>query len=77
MKAKKIMTGSTEKSIDKRAEVKASKEKRFKNILIRIPIGVLTEVDEWIQKKPWLNRTQWIVQAIYKKLVDESDGKAE
>ena len=72
MTVKKKVSAEMENFIDKGADVKASKEKGFKNVLVRMPVGVLTELDEWIQKKPWLNRTQWIVQAIYQKLVDES-----
>jgi hypothetical protein len=76
MAVRKKAIPEIEKFIDKGADVKASKKNGFKNILVRVPVGVLTEVDEWLLKKPWLNRTQWIVQAMYQKLVDESyEGK--
>lgn len=64
---KKIDTG-IEKFIDKGADVKASKEKDFKNVLVRLPINVLHRLDERIEKKPWMNRTQFIVEAIDDKL---------
>ncbi len=59
--------------IDKGADVKASKEKEFKNILIRVPKSILNELDTWVEKKPWINRTQWIVEAIHEKLNKESE----
>lgn len=76
MTVRKKINPSIENFIDKGADVKASKEIGFKNILIRVPTGVLMEVDEWLLKKPWINRTQWIVQAIYEKLVDETDVRS-
>lgn len=69
MAVKKRSTPSVENFIDNGADVKASKEnKRFKNILIRIPAAILTELDFCVEKKPWLNRTQWIVEAIHEKI---------
>ena len=68
MAVKKKISTSMEKFIDKGADVKASKDKGFKNILVRMPTGILTELNETIEKKPWLNRTQWIVEAIYERL---------
>jgi hypothetical protein len=56
------------KFIDKGADVKVSKEKEFKNVLVRIPTSILTNLDEVLEKTPWLNRTQWIVEAINERL---------
>lgn len=69
MAVKKKMSPAAESFIDKGADVKSSKEtKSFKNVLIRIPNCILTELDYWVAKKPWLNRTQWIVEAIHDKI---------
>jgi hypothetical protein len=57
-----------ERFIDKGADVKASKDIGFKNVLVRLPTSILTELDACIEKKPWVNRTQWIVEAIHEKL---------
>lgn len=71
MAVKKVVTKSVYKFIDKGADVKANKDKGFKTILIRIPTGILNELDEELEKKPWLNRTQWIVEAIHDQLGKE------
>lgn len=68
MAVKKKVNSSIDSFIDKGADVKANKDKSFKNILIRVPTGILNELDTWVQKKPWINRTQWIVEAIHEKL---------
>jgi hypothetical protein len=68
MAVKKKMSTSMERFIDKGAPVKASKEKEFKNILVRMPASILTKLDEVLEKTPWVNRTQWIVEAIYERL---------
>jgi hypothetical protein len=70
MTIKKI-SRSIEAFIDKGADVKSTKDKGFKNVLIRIPNSILEELDELIKKKPWLNRTQWIVEAIHDKIKSE------
>lgn len=70
MTVKKKISPELERFIDKGADVKASKDKGFKNILVRMPTSVLTELDESLENKPWLNRTQWIVEAIHEKLKD-------
>ena len=54
--------------IGKAIEDKPVKQKKFKNVLIRIPIDILNELDSLIEKKPWVNRTQWIIQVIHEKL---------
>lgn len=77
MAVKKKVICSIDSFIDKGADVKANKDKSFKNILIRIPTGILEELDQWLEKKPWLNRTQLIVEAIHEKLkcdLKESKG---
>jgi metal-responsive CopG/Arc/MetJ family transcriptional regulator len=33
-----------------------------------MPTGILRELDDLVEKKPWLNRTQWIVEAIHDQL---------
>jgi len=63
--------------IEKGADVKESKSKDFKNVLFRIPTSVLTELDKLVEKKPWLNRTQWIVEAINDKIKSEYDASKE
>lgn len=68
MAVKKKVNESINSFIDKGADVKASKKEGFKNILIRIPESVLSELDYVLEKKPWMARTQWIVEAIHEKL---------
>jgi len=68
MSVKKKVTSSIDSFIDKGAQVKANKDKSFRNILIRMPTGILDELDSWVEKKPWINRTQWIVEAIHERL---------
>lgn len=69
MIVKKRVVTSIESFIDKGADVRGTKEKEFKNVLVRIPIEIVNELDSLIEKKPWTNRTQWIVDAIYEKLM--------
>lgn len=69
MTVKKRVVTSIESFIDKGADVKGAKEKEFKNVLVRIPIEILSELDSIIERKPWTNRTQWIVDAIYEKIM--------
>jgi hypothetical protein len=68
MVVKKKIETSVNSFIDKGADVKASKYKEFQNILVRVPIGILNELDSSVEKKPWLTRTQWVVEAINEKL---------
>ena len=68
MAVKKKVNDSINSFIDKGANVKATKERGFKNVLIRIPENFLTEIEEALEKKPWLTRTQWVVEAIHEKL---------
>jgi len=68
MAVKKKIDNTIKSFIDNGADVKASKDKDFKNVLIRIPTNVLNRLDERIEKKPWMNRTQFIVEAIDDKL---------
>jgi hypothetical protein len=68
MTVKKKVNRYIRKFIDDGADVKDSKDKEFKNILIRVPISVLIQLAEAIEKKPWIYRTQWIVEAIHEKL---------
>lgn len=73
MAVKKKVSPSVESFIDKGADVKSAKDKSFKNVLIRIPFSVLNRLDELVETKPWLNRTQWIVEAIDEKIKRDSD----
>lgn len=73
MTVKKKVIPSVNSFIDKGADVKESKEMEFKNILFRIPMNILNQLDDCIQKKPWINRTQWIVEAIHEKLNKEGN----
>lgn len=80
MAVKKKVSPAVESFIDKGADVKVSKVgKNFKNVLIRIPTSILAQLDCFIEKKPWLNRTQWIVEAIHDKIksdfCDEQEEK--
>jgi hypothetical protein len=68
MAVKKQMNTSVENFIDKGAGVKATKGSGFKNILIRVPVAILNEMDRKLSEKPWINRTQWIVESIHEKL---------
>lgn len=78
MAVKKRSAPSVENFIDKGADVKSSKDsKSFKNVLIRIPTSILTQLDHWVEKKPWLNRTQWIVEAIHDKIKSDFDEEQE
>ena len=77
MAVKKKMNSSVEKFIEQGASVKLVDEKAFKNVLIRIPYGLLLELDEWNTRKPWINRTQWIVEAIHEKLKRDLNEEKE
>lgn len=77
MAVKKKMNASVEKFIEQGASVKLVDEKAFKNVLIRIPYGLLLELDEWNTRKPWINRTQWIVEAIHEKLKRDLNEEKE
>jgi hypothetical protein len=77
MVVKKKTNAEIERFIDKGAAVKAIKDLDFKTILLRIPTIILIELDEELRKKPWLNRTQWIVGTIYEKLMEVSNGGEE
>lgn len=71
MAVKKKITPSVDSFIDKGADVKAKKEKGFKNILVRVPTKILDDLDNLLEQKPWLNRTQLIVESISEKLNKE------
>ena len=78
MTVKKKVAPSISSFIDKGADVKGKKHKGFKNILVRMPIAILDELDEFIEKKPWvINRTQWIIEAIHQKLKSDSNEEKE
>lgn len=71
MAVKKKISPDMDKFIDKGAGVKPSKECIFKNILVRMPNTILNQIDELVAYKPWVNRTQWIVEAVHEKLTKE------
>ena len=65
MAVKKQVDRSVEKFIDKGADVKSNKkDKEAKSILVRFPMSMLNELAERKKKKPWFNRTQFIVDAV-------------
>ena len=72
MPVKRNLGKSVDSFIGKGADVKTEKNKNFKNILIRVPLGILSDLDALVEKKPWINRTQWIVEAIHEKLQENS-----
>jgi hypothetical protein len=43
----------------------------FTNVLTRIPSSVLERVDAKVKEKPWMTRTQWIIEALITKLDKE------
>ncbi len=47
---------------------KLTNKLHFKNVLIRTPISLLEQVDNLLREKPWMNRTQWLMEAIESKL---------
>jgi hypothetical protein len=61
--------------VGKEVDVGPLDKKDFTKILIRIPNILLIGLDLLLDEKPWLNRTQWIVDAIHQKLTN--DIKAE
>jgi len=77
MVVKKKTSSSIDSFIGKGADVKEAKYSDFKNILIRIPIAILNAVDEQLKEKPWINRTHWIVEAIFDKLTEEANEEKE
>ena len=62
-----------ESFISKGGEVSSDKKVRanFTSIILRVPDKILNRIDLELDKKPWMNRTQWIVEAIADKLGDE------
>ncbi len=78
MAVKKKISREAEIFIDKGADVKPSKDnKSFKNVLIRMPISILTQLDYIVKRKPWINRTQWIVEAINYKIKSDLHEEKE
>ena len=59
--------------INKGGSVASDKKAKgdFTNVLIRVPVSILERVDRCVERKPWMNRTQWILEAIDKKLEEE------
>jgi len=48
------------------------KKSDFTNILLRVPNSCLERIQERLDKKQWMNRTQWIMEAIEAKLNENS-----
>ena len=42
------------------------------SVLFRIPISILEKVDAKVKERPWMTRTQWIMEAIEVKLNENS-----
>ena len=40
----------------------------FTSVLFRIPLSILEKMDAKVKEKPWMTRTQWIMEAIEAKL---------
>lgn len=74
MAVKKKKDTTIESFIDKGASVKASKEKGFKNILISVPLYLLSEIKAALDNDPGLRRNRWIVEAIKAKLKSDEDN---
>jgi len=77
MAVKKKVNRSIETFIDKGADVKSGKGKHFKNVLIRVPVDILNQLDDALSKKPWFTRTQWVVSAIHEKLNSDTHEEKE
>jgi len=77
MAVKKKVNRSVEAFIENGAEVKSSKGKHFKNILIRVPNEILVRLDAAKSRKPWYTRTQWVVTAIHEKLNSDANEEKE
>jgi hypothetical protein len=61
-----------EEFILKGGQVSGDKKEKgeFSNVLIRIPQAMLDAIDQRVKRKPWMNRTQWILEAIDSQLED-------
>lgn len=62
--------------IEKGGEVKGDKKENseFTNINLRIPKCMMESISKELEKRPWINRTQWILNAMAEKLETSSDG---
>jgi len=58
------------KSIDKGQKTYVHKI-HFTNVLFRIPVEILGQVDAKVEERPWTTRTQWIMEAIEAKLNED------
>ncbi len=59
--------------INNGGQVKADQKDKveFSNILIRVPNSILKDVGICLSRKPWMNRTQWVMEAIVNLIEDE------
>lgn len=57
--------------IEKGGDVASDKKKNveFTVLSIRVPNIILKELDEELEKKPWVSRNHWIVEALAEKLI--------
>lgn len=42
---------------------------KWTNLCLRVPNIILKELDEELEKKPWVSRNHWIVEALAEKLI--------
>jgi hypothetical protein len=72
MAVKRKIDKSVESFIEKGAEVKGKKGKKFKDILLALPIEMAQEIDRLVDEKGWGSRRAWILEAIHEKLTGDS-----
>ena len=46
-------------------------KKEFTNILVRLPTSMVKAIDQLIESKLWMTRTQWIAETINERLETE------
>lgn len=56
--------------ISKGGAVSSDKKEKgeFRDVLLRVPNFILEHIAQDIEKRPWLNRTQWILDAVAEKI---------
>lgn len=76
MAVRKRIVDPIDAFIEKGSDFKEKRRKAFKNVLVRIPSGILSDLDQAVENRPWINRTQWIVEAIHEKIARECGVKS-